>query len=50
MFQLKVVAKSGLDCDGTYLPPAINPSLADEPVTDMKTSMVRVRARMPGAP
>lgn len=48
-FQLKVVAKSGLDVDGTYLPPAIHPSIAPEPKTDMKTAMVEAEMVMGGA-
>jgi hypothetical protein len=45
-FQLKVVSKSGLDLDGTYLPPAIHPSLAPEPKTDMKTAMLEAEMVM----
>jgi hypothetical protein len=48
-FQLKVVRKSGLDVDGTYLPPAIHPSIADEPKTDMKTAMLEAEMVMCGA-
>lgn len=48
-FQLKVVKKSGLDVDGTYLPPAIHPSIADEPKTDMKTAMLEAEMVMGGA-
>ncbi|GBF90943.1 hypothetical protein Rsub_03798, partial [Raphidocelis subcapitata] len=45
-FQLKVVSKSGLDLDGTYLPPAIHPSIAAEPKTDMKTAMLEAEMVM----
>jgi hypothetical protein len=45
-FQLKVVSKSGLDLDGTYLPPAIHPSIAPEPKTDMKTAMLEAEMVM----
>jgi hypothetical protein len=48
-FQLKVVKKSGLDVDGTYLPPAIHPSIAEEPKTDMKTAMLEAEMVMGGA-
>ena len=48
-FQLKVVSKSGLDLDGTYLPPAIHPSIADEPKTDMKTAMLEAEMVMGAA-
>ncbi|KAI8470967.1 MAG: FAE1/Type III polyketide synthase-like protein-domain-containing protein [Monoraphidium minutum] len=48
-FQLKVVRKSGLDVDGTYLPPAIHPSIAEEPKTDMKTAMLEAEMVMCGA-
>lgn len=48
-FQIKVLNKSGLDKDGTYLPPAIHPSLAAEPKTDMKTSMLEAEMVMGGA-
>jgi hypothetical protein len=48
-FQIKVLSKSGLDRDGTYLPPAIHPSIADEPKTDMKTSMLEAEMVMGGA-
>ena len=48
-FQLKVVSKSGLDVDGTYLPAAIHPSLADQPKTDMKTAMLEAEMVMGGA-
>lgn len=48
-FQIKVAQKSGLRTSGTYLPPAINPSIADEPKTDMKTAMVEAEMVMGGA-
>jgi len=48
-FQIKVLSKSGLDVDGTYLPPAIHPSIADEPKTDMKTAMLEAEMVMGGA-
>lgn len=46
--QLKVVEKSGLNRDGTYLPPAIHPSFAKEPQYDMKTAMVEAEMVMGG--
>lgn len=46
--QLKVVEKSGLNRDGTYLPPAIHPSFAKEPKYDMKTAMVEAEMVMGG--
>jgi len=48
-FQIKVLEKSGLDRDGTYLPPAIHPSIAKEPKTDMKTAMLEAEMVMGGA-
>jgi hypothetical protein len=47
-FQLKVVEKSGLNRDGTYLPPAIHPTFAKEPKYDMKTAMVEAEMVMGG--
>lgn len=47
-FQLKVVEKSGLNRDGTYLPPAIHPTYAKEPKYDMKTAMVEAEMVMGG--
>lgn len=46
--QLKVVEKSGLNRDGTYLPPAIHPTFAKEPKYDMKTAMVEAEMVMGG--
>ena len=43
------MSKSGLDVDGTYLPPAIHPSIAPEPKTDMKTAMLEAEMVMGGA-
>jgi hypothetical protein len=48
VLQLKVVQKSGLNRDGTYLPPAIHPSFAKEPQYDMKTAMVEAEMVMGG--
>ena len=48
-FQVKVVERSGLNMDGTYRPPAIHPSLTNEPKTDMKTSMLEAEMVMGGA-
>lgn len=48
-FQVKVVEKSGLDMCGTYLPPAIHPSLTKEPKTDMITAMEEAEMVMGGA-
>ena len=47
-FQLKVVEKSGLNRDGTYLPPAIHPTFAKEPRYDMKTAMIEAEMVMGG--
>lgn len=47
-FQLKVVEKSGLNRDGTYLPPAIHPTFAKEPKYDMKTAMIEAEMVMGG--
>lgn len=47
-FQLKVVEKSGLNRDGTYLPPAIHPTFAKEPKFDMKTAMIEAEMVMGG--
>lgn len=47
-FQLKVVEKSGLHRDGTFLPPAIHPSYAKEPKYDMKTAMIEAEMVMGG--
>jgi hypothetical protein len=46
--QLKVVEKSGLNRDGTYLPPAIHPTFAKEPKFDMKTAMTEAEMVMGG--
>lgn len=46
MLQLKVVEKSGLNRDGTFLPPAIHPSFAKEPKYDMKTAMIEAEMVM----
>lgn len=46
--QLKVVEKSGLNRDGTFLPPAIHPSFAKEPKYDMKTAMIEAEMVMGG--
>lgn len=48
VLQLKVVEKSGLNRDGTFLPPAIHPSFAKEPKYDMKTAMVEAEMVMGG--
>jgi len=48
-FQLKVCEKSGLNRDGTFLPPAIHPSWAKEPKYDMKTAMLEAEMVMGGA-
>jgi hypothetical protein len=48
-FQIKVLSKSGLDQHNTFLPPAIHPSIADEPKTDMKTAMLEAEMVMGGA-
>lgn len=47
-FQLKVCEKSGLNRDGTFLPPAIHPTFAKEPKYDMKTAMLEAEMVMGG--
>lgn len=47
-FQLKVCEKSGLNRDGTFLPPAIHPTFAKEPKYDMKTAMIEAEMVMGG--
>ncbi|KAF8069577.1 KCS2 [Scenedesmus sp. PABB004] len=48
-FMVKVVTRSGLSSNGTFLPAAINPLLAPEPRHDMATALEEARAVMTGA-
>ncbi|KAF6265202.1 FAE1/Type III polyketide synthase-like protein-domain-containing protein [Scenedesmus sp. NREL 46B-D3] len=48
-FMVKVVSRSGLSQKGTYLPKAINPIHAREPINDMATAGLEAKAVMTGA-
>lgn len=48
-FVIKVVERSGLNMNGTYLPKAINPALTPDPQNDMATAMTEARMVMCGA-
>jgi hypothetical protein len=45
----KVNSKSGLDPNGTYLPPAVNPTVSKDYTIDMKTAMLEAEMVMGGA-
>jgi hypothetical protein len=45
----KVNSKSGLDPNGTYLPPAVNPTVSKDYTIDMKTAMLEAETVMGGA-
>ncbi|GBF90415.1 hypothetical protein Rsub_03411 [Raphidocelis subcapitata] len=45
----KVACKSGLDVNGTFLPPAVNPTVSKDYTTDMKTAMIEAEMVMGGA-
>lgn len=48
-FMVKVLEKSGLNPEGTFLPAAINPLLTSEPKNDMATALLEARMVMTGA-
>ncbi len=48
-FLTKVFFKSGIDRDGSYLPPWLNPSQAKQPLYDMDTAAKEARMVMFGA-
>lgn len=45
----KVNGKSGLDPNGTFLPPAVNPTVSTDYKNDMKTAMIEAEMVMGGA-
>lgn len=48
-FMVKVVGRSGLGQQSTYLPQAINPMFGEEPKNDMATAMLEAKTVMCGA-
>lgn len=48
-FMVKVIARSGLGQQSTYLPEAINPMFGEEPKNDMATAMLEAKTVMCGA-
>ena len=48
-FMVKVLERSGLSSEGTYLPAAIHPQLTPEPKYDMDTAMLEAKMVMTGA-
>ncbi|KAI8468058.1 MAG: FAE1/Type III polyketide synthase-like protein-domain-containing protein [Monoraphidium minutum] len=48
-FMDKVFSKSGIDPNGTFLPPWVNPSVSNEYTSDMRTSMAEAEAVMTGS-